>query len=349
MSTPVSAARNYVNDKNNTIPITSSYIDADNTRDVNALNRKVVVQASAPSSPTAGDTWVDTTNGLVKWYNGATWINIGQASLLTNSSGSQRSAGDVVVVYTSGNSAFTTTTTANDETVMGVVLETIANGATGYVQTSGICAVTVDGSTTRGQFLSASGTAAKATPSTLAQPGTFAVALTASASSVTALLTGVSHVPAGTVVQVVQANVTSVVTCNSSIPIDNTIPQNTEGVEVVTATITPKSTTNKLLIMFSAMGSVSSASLGGNAALFQDSTANALAAGGGGDPRDSGIPFSTVLMHYMAAGTTSATTFKIRCGVTNGAGSFYINGNGSGTRLYGGVDSCQLIIMEIKA
>jgi hypothetical protein len=47
---------------------------------VAALNRKVVAKSTAPSSPTLGDTWVDTTSLIVKQYDGATWQEIGGAS-----------------------------------------------------------------------------------------------------------------------------------------------------------------------------------------------------------------------------------------------------------------------------
>lgn len=193
MSITIARLYNFVTDKTNGIKITASRVDGELDQQIASLNRKVLVKSSAPSSPTAGDTWVDTTNGLVKWYNGTTWLVIGQAVKLTNGSGASRSAGDVVIVKTTADSTFTTTTSAGDESVIGVVLETIADTATGYVAISGIVTVTVDASTTRGQFLKTATTAGKATPVTTAASGCFAIALTASATSVTALLTGVTH------------------------------------------------------------------------------------------------------------------------------------------------------------
>lgn len=194
MSSAISRLSNWVNDKNNAIPITSSLMDAEFNQLVSALNRKVIASASAPVSPTNGDTWVDTTNGVIKFYNGSSWIELGRAVKLTNGSGSQRVAGDVVVVKTTADSTFTTTTAAGDNGILGVVLETIADASAGYVQVSGLATVTVDGSTTRGQYLKTSTTAAKATPTSAAtDAGIFGVALTASVTSVTAMLTGVSR------------------------------------------------------------------------------------------------------------------------------------------------------------
>jgi len=53
------------------------------------------------------------------------------------------------------------------------------------------------------------------------------------------------------------------------------------------------------------------------------------------------------LIYRMAAGTTSATTFKVRVGVTAG-GIATINGL-VGARLFGGVSAARLIVREITA
>ena len=150
-------------------------------------------------------------------------------------------------------------------------------------------------------------------------------------------------VPAGAQVQAVEATpVVSVVTCSTLIPDDDTIPQNTEGDEVITVTITPTSATNRLRIEFNAphIGAGGVDDIG--VALFQDSTANALAAGRGRNP--SRLQLS--LVHEMAAGTTSATTFKIRIGGTGV--TCYVNGNGAGARIFGGVAAARLRVTEIK-
>jgi hypothetical protein len=147
-----------------------------------------------------------------------------------------------------------------------------------------------------------------------------------------------------TIVQVVEASpVTSVVSCSTVIPLDNSIPQNTEGDEVITQAITPTSATNRLRIEFHA------SSIGGSGvddvsvALFQDTTAGALAAGAF---RNSSRVAAS-LVHEMAAGTTSATTFKIRIGPAGGS-THYVNGDTAGTRTLGGVASARLCITEIK-
>jgi hypothetical protein len=51
--------------------------------------------------------------------------------------------------------------------------------------------------------------------------------------------------------------------------------------------------------------------------------------------------------HYMAAGTTSATTFKVRIGAVT-SGTITFNGIGSARKL-GGVLASSITITEIKA
>ena len=106
---------------------------------------------------------------------------------LTNRSGSSREAGDVVIIDTNNDNSFTTTTSEGSVLVLGVVLETIANLATGgYVAT-----VKVSGSTVRGQFLRTSLTSTKASPTSFSYyPGIFAIAVSNGSSTVSAVITG---------------------------------------------------------------------------------------------------------------------------------------------------------------
>lgn len=72
---------------------------------------------------------------------------------LTNKSGSQVIAGDVVILDSTNNDAFTTTTSVGVTTPVGVAQETIANNGTGRVLVGGYAAlVNVDASVTRGHY-----------------------------------------------------------------------------------------------------------------------------------------------------------------------------------------------------
>jgi hypothetical protein len=114
------------------------------------------------------------------------------------------------------------------------------------------------------------------------------------------------------VVQVVNVQSGASATGTTIIPLDDTIPQNTEGTELMTLAITPKSASNKLKIDVVVVSSVSVAAEITHA-LFQDTTAGALASSS--EYQTTGNGLATVsFTHYMTAGTTSATTFKVRVG-----------------------------------
>lgn len=147
----------------------------------------------------------------------------------------------------------------------------------------------------------------------------------------------------GVIVQVVNTQTGAVATGSTVIPHDDTIPQNTEGDEYMTLAITPTDAGNKLKIEVIAFISCSGSSAVVALALFQDSTADALAAIATTLPTATGgQPIQ--LTHYMTAGTTSATTFKVRIGPN--ATTITFNGQ-SGSRRFGGVCASSITITEI--
>lgn len=146
------------------------------------------------------------------------------------------------------------------------------------------------------------------------------------------------------IVQIRYTQTGAVNTGSTAMPIDDTIPQNTEGDEYMTLAITPTNANNKLLIEASFQGANSAVNHVG-VALFQDATANALAAQFVTVPA-ANQSFTTFLRHEMTAGTTSVTTFKIRAGRQN-TGTITFNGL-SGSRIFGGVMASSIRITEIK-
>jgi hypothetical protein len=156
----------------------------------------------------------------------------------------------------------------------------------------------------------------------------------------TGTITGVP----GAVLQMVNSTTGAVATGTTLIPSDDTIPQSTEGDQYMTLAVTPRGATNNLRI--DVVVQVASSAGGGRmaAALFQDSTANALAVSIQGFV-DANKPMMLSFTHFMAAGTTSATTFKVRVG-NSAAGTTTFNG-ASSARLYGGVSSSSITISEI--
>ena len=149
----------------------------------------------------------------------------------------------------------------------------------------------------------------------------------------------------GKILQVVSYTVRTVVTGSTDMPNDNSVPQNGEGTEIVTGAITPASATNKLLFLVNLQASINAATWG-VAGLFQDTTAGALAASYAYCPANGGgahIAFT----HYMDAGTTSSTTFKLRAGAQSGSNTITINGN-AGNQTMGGVAHTGFQIWEIQ-
>lgn len=153
----------------------------------------------------------------------------------------------------------------------------------------------------------------------------------------------------GKIIQVDEASTGALITgATTDFGPDDTIPQNTEGIEIITLAFTPTLATNILIIDCEAhVGETSNVTSESGAALFQDSIADALAASrsqnshGGTNLEMGAHRFS----HKMVAGTTSTITFKLR-GVT--ATNTTINGSG-GTRRYGGVQRSRIRVWEITA
>jgi hypothetical protein len=154
-----------------------------------------------------------------------------------------------------------------------------------------------------------------------------------------------TRLPTGSVLQVVNTMNGTVATGTTSIPQDDTIPQNTEGTEFMTLAITPTSASSKLRIDVVVNGA-GSATNSWIVALFQDSTANSLAAISYNIAANNVVSPAS-FTYYMTAGTTSSTTFKVRAGLI-GAGTYTFNGQ-SGGRLFGGVMASSITITEIAA
>lgn len=143
-------------------------------------------------------------------------------------------------------------------------------------------------------------------------------------------------------VQIKRNKTGAVATGTTTIPYDDTIPQNTEGDEYMSQTITPTSAINMLSVDH--VGNYSfSVNYHVAAALFQDSTANALSAAVVSN--DGSRMSNLVINHQMRAGTASSTTFKIRAG-GHTSGTLTFNG-ASGGRIFGGVMASSLSVTEI--
>ncbi len=149
----------------------------------------VIIQGSAPSSPSAGWLWYDTTNGVLRLYNGADWIPVAHGHIFTNKSGSSVAAGDVVIFDSANANSIKTTTTANSSDAYGVVIVGGADNTSVIVITEGyVPTVNVTGATSIGDFLFTSTTAGKADPSPTFGKGAFARAHTSGSTTVSATI-----------------------------------------------------------------------------------------------------------------------------------------------------------------
>lgn len=146
--------------------------------------------------------------------------------------------------------------------------------------------------------------------------------------------------PVGSVLQVKTAQLLTYVSTGDIIPLDDTIPQNTEGVEVLTCSITPKSASSKLRVEVWS-GSVQASGGIPVGAVFRDTTANAIIARYTASTADLNM---TVVVDSVA---TTETTFKFRAGSST-TGEIDFNGNTT-ARLLGGASAVYMVVTEIAA
>ena len=150
----------------------------------------------------------------------------------------------------------------------------------------------------------------------------------------------------GHIIQVKNVMNSSLVNGTAAIPWDNTIPQNNEGTEFLTLAITPTSTTSKLKIEVHGFWSCNPVAWL-TMALFQDDNANAINASmiieiGSVNAT---VYSGTSLVHFMEAGTTSETTFKVRVGASS-VSNTTMNGINN-VSYFGGAMGSGITIMEI--
>lgn len=125
--------------------------------------------------------------------------------------------------------------------------------------------------------------------------------------------------------------------------LDDNPKTNSDGDQYLSQAITPTNSSSTLIIEVNVPASVVGATsivMG----LFQDSTTNALASTAFDAPSGGAI-YPITLVHSMTAGTTSATTFKVRIG-PGAAATISVNG-ASGSRKLGGGMGATLKITEI--
>lgn len=148
--------------------------------------------------------------------------------------------------------------------------------------------------------------------------------------------------PVGSVVGSAVANYATNAAITAVIPGDDTIPLITEGTEILSVTITPKTTTNKLRCRFSGQAALSAA-VNAVASMFQGSTC--IDAIYNSPTANAGTTFE--LEAEYTPGVTTVQTISVRVG-PGVAGTLRMNGTSAG-RLFGGASNATLVVEEIKA
>lgn len=147
----------------------------------------------------------------------------------------------------------------------------------------------------------------------------------------------------GAIAQMLSTSDAGVVSHTTQIPFDDTIPQNTEGDEIFTLTITPTNASSTLLIEFNSNFAASTA-LRATAAFFVDSTADALATFSQ-RVESTARPEDIHARLFLPAGSTSARTYKVRMGPDTG--TLYRNSSQATSHTYNGTMVSSFSVTEI--
>lgn len=149
----------------------------------------------------------------------------------------------------------------------------------------------------------------------------------------------------GKIAQVVRSSTSAVATGTTTIPLDDTVPQNTEGDEYLTATIVPTNASSTLVIFVSAQLAHSSGGANILGALFRDTTASAVKSAWNKLYTSADSPIQLTFQHSESAASTASTTFKLRLG-SSAAGTTTVNGL-AGARYLGGSLDTSITIFEV--
>ncbi len=150
------------------------------------------------------------------------------------------------------------------------------------------------------------------------------------------------NLPNGLVIDRASAELTAYTNSSATIPVDDTPPQNNEGVLVLSASITPKAPTHRLRVRC-LLNIYCSATTNIVLALFVNGETSARRAVVTYNP---GWPVVNAIEYEFIAGAIAPQTITLRVGA--GSGTMFFNGFSS-VRYMGGVAGCSMTVEEIKA
>ena len=142
--------------------------------------------------------------------------------------------------------------------------------------------------------------------------------------------------------QTVESLTSAVSTITTVIPLDNSIPQSSEGVELLTISITPKSATSKIRIKFDVCCGAWNWSVNAVGILFKDSNVNCLYVAGQGDTTSR--VFNLHGEYSEISGSTATRTYKLRVATQNN--TVYINSRNGTDNIWGGKAMSYLRVTE---
>lgn len=141
-------------------------------------------------------------------------------------------------------------------------------------------------------------------------------------------------------IQQIRSSLSTVTTCSTNAPFGNTVPTTASGTSVMSVTITPKNSANILVVQGILGGGTASGAI--EYFIVKTGSSNAVWAIGVNTLGSSIYPF----YYYGSAGSTSALTFTLYCGV-NGF-NFYTNADSTGAASWG-VPNCYMLVTEYSS
>ena len=151
----------------------------------------------------------------------------------------------------------------------------------------------------------------------------------------------------GNVVNQVHRRYSRQVTCATDLPLDATVPQVTEGDQIMAASIFPTKETNTLIIDISVLASGTAAADPLTIALFVEGNASAVAisftASAG-----TGYIEPMYIRYIMPVGARTRKNFTVRGGAAAGGGDFVLNATGSGVYLFSDSTCSSITITEVE-
>lgn len=152
-------------------------------------------------------------------------------------------------------------------------------------------------------------------------------------------------VQSGSVIQTVSATPYTANANLGTIPLDNTIPQNTEGTQILTLNITPRSSTSQIRLLFNGFGGADTSGVCLTVAVFRSGNVNALKTVSASAPNPNNLIMLS-LDWIDTPASTAQQTYSIRAGINVNIGR--MNGNVSIGQFFGGSAACTLVAQEIK-